>query len=99
MITFLEGFKYFAAGVVAISVPGFGLVALTFLMFCDHGPVLICFLRSALMVGTALAQVVILARAWTFLKQRRRLRLAAGLMILSIVPVPVAIVLYMRIPS
>jgi hypothetical protein len=49
--------------------------------------------------GIALAQVVILARAWTFLKQRRRLRLAAGLMILSIVPVPVAILIYMRIPA
>jgi hypothetical protein len=42
VITFLEGFKYLAAVVVALSVPGFGLVALTFLMFCDHGPFLIC---------------------------------------------------------
>jgi hypothetical protein len=99
MITFLEGFKYLAAIVVALSVPGFGLVAFSFLAFCDHGPILVCLLRMAVAAGIAFAQVLILVRAWTFLKQRRRLRLAAGLMILSIVPVPVAIVLYMRIPS
>jgi hypothetical protein len=99
MITFLEGFKYLAAVIVALSVPGFGLVAFSFLAFCDHGPILVCLLRVAVAAGIAFAQVVILVRAWTFLKQRRRLRLAAGLMILSIVPVPVAIVLYMRIPS
>jgi hypothetical protein len=84
---------------VALSVPGFGFVAFSFLAFCDHGPVLVCLLRMAVAAGIALAQLVILIRAWTFLKQRRRLRLAAGLMVLSIVPVPVAIVLYMRIPS
>jgi hypothetical protein len=55
MITFLEGFKYLAAAVVAISVPGFGLVALTFLMFCDHGPFFVCFLRMALTGGIAIA--------------------------------------------
>jgi hypothetical protein len=97
MITFLEAFKYLAAMIVALSVPGFGLVAFSFLAFCDHGPFLVCFLRMA--VGIALAQVVMLLRAWTFLKQRRRFRLAAGLMILSIVPVPVAIVIFIRIPS
>jgi hypothetical protein len=99
VIIFLEGFKYLAAVIVALSVLGFGLVAFSFLAFCDHGPFLVCFLRMAVSAGIALAQVVILVRAWTFLKQRRRLRLAAGLMILSIVPVPVAIVLYIRIPS
>ena len=67
MITFLEGFKYLAAAVVAISVPGFGLVALTFLMFCDHGPFFMCFLRMALTGGIAIAQVVVLVRAWTLL--------------------------------
>jgi hypothetical protein len=95
MITFLEGFKYLAAVIVALSVPGFGLVAFSFLAFCDHGPFLVCFLRMAVAVGIAL----VLVRAWAFLKQRRRLGLAAGLMILSIVPVPVAIVIFMRIPS
>ena len=99
MITFLEGFKYLAAAVVAISVPGFGLVALTFLMFCDHGPFLICFLRMALTGAIAIAQVVILVRAWTLLKQRQRPRLSAGLMILSILPVPLAIAIYIRIPA
>jgi hypothetical protein len=99
MTTFLEGFKYLAAVIVALSVPGFGLVAFSFLAFCDHGPFLVCFLRMAMAAGIALAQVVMLVRAWTFLKQRRRLRLAAGLMILSIVPVPVAIVIFIRIPS
>jgi hypothetical protein len=99
MTTFLEGFKYLAAVIVALSVPGFGLVAFSFLAFCDHGPFLVCFLRMAMAAGIALAQVVMLLRAWTFLKQRRRLRLAAGLMILSIVPVPVAIVIFIRIPS
>jgi hypothetical protein len=99
LITFLEVFKYLAAVIVALSVPGFGLVAFSFLAFCDHGPFLVCFLRMAVAAGIALAQVVILVRAWTFLKQRRRLRLAAGLMILSIVPVPVAILIYMRIPA
>jgi hypothetical protein len=91
MITFLEGFKYLAAGVVALSVPGFGLVALTFLMFCDHGPFFMCFLRMTLTGGIAIAQVVILVRAWTLLKRRQHPRLSAGLMILSIFPVPVAI--------
>jgi hypothetical protein len=99
MMSFLEGFKYLAAVIVALSVAGFGLVAFSFLAFCDHGPFLACFLRMEVAVGIALAQVVILVRAWTFLKQRRRLGLAAGLMILSIVPVPVAIVIFMRIPS
>jgi hypothetical protein len=99
MITFLEGFKYFAAGVVAISVPGFGLVALTFLMFCDHGPFFMCFLRMALTGGIAIAQVVILVRAWTLLKQRQHPRLSAGLMILSILPVPLAIAFYISIPA
>jgi hypothetical protein len=33
MITFLEGFKYLAAVIVALSVPGFGLVAFSFLAF------------------------------------------------------------------
>lgn len=99
MTTFLEGFKYLAAVIVALSVPGFGLVAFSFLAFCGHGPFLVCFLRMAMAAGIALAQVVMLVRAWTLLKQRRRLRLAAGLMILSIVPVPVAIVIFIRIPS
>ena len=99
MITFLEGFKYLAAGIVAISVPGFGLVALTFLMFCDHGPFFICFLRMALTGGIAIAQVVILVRAWTLLKQRQHPRLSAGLMILSILPVPLAIAFYISIPA
>jgi hypothetical protein len=45
-------------------------------------------------VGVALSQVVSLEKARTLLKQRRRLRLAASLMMLSIVPVPVAIVIY-----
>jgi hypothetical protein len=83
--------------IVALSVPGFGLVAFSFLAFCDHGPFLVCFLRMA--VGIALAQAVMLVRAWTFLKQPRSLPLAAGLLILSIVPVPVAIVIFIRIPS
>jgi hypothetical protein len=66
-------------------------------MFCDHGPVLICFLRSALMVGIALAQLAILIRAWTLLKQRQHPGLSAGLMILSIVPLPLAVVIFIRI--
>jgi hypothetical protein len=99
MITFLEGFKYLAAAVVAISVPCFGLVALTFLMFCDHGPFFMCFLRMALTGGVAIAQVVILVRAWTLLKQRQHPRLSAGLMILSILPVPLAIAIFIRIPA
>jgi hypothetical protein len=99
MIIFLEGLKYLATVVVVISVLGFGLVAFTFLAFCDHGPVLACMLRGAVPAGVALAQVLVLRKAWNLLKQRQRLGLAAGLMILSIVPVPVAIVLYMRIPA
>jgi hypothetical protein len=99
MIAFLEGFKYLAAGIVAISVLGFGLVALTFLMFCDHGPFFMCFLRMALTGGIAIAQVVILVRAWTLLKQRQHPRLSAGLMILSILPVPLAIAFYISIPA
>lgn len=99
MIAFLEVFKYLAAGVVALSVPCFGLVALTFLMFCDHGPLLMCFLRMALAGGIAVAQVVILVKAWTLLKHRQRPRLSAGLMLLSILPVPLAIAFYMHIPA
>jgi hypothetical protein len=99
MIKFLESFKYLAAVIVALSVPVFGLVAFSFLAFCDHDSALACLLRGAVTMGVALAQVLVLVRAWTFLKQRRRLRLAAGLMILSILSVPMAIVIYMRIPS
>jgi hypothetical protein len=99
MITFLEVFKYLAAGIVALSVPGFGLVALSFLMFCDHGPFIWCFLRMALAGGIAIAQVVILLKAWTLLKQRQRPRLSAGLMLLSILPVPLAIAFYISIPA
>jgi hypothetical protein len=99
MIYFLEGLKYLATIIVAISVPGFALVAFSFLAFCDHGPVLACMLRTAVAAGIALAQVLVLVMAWTLLKQRRRLGLAAGLMLLSIIPVPVALVLYMRIPA
>jgi hypothetical protein len=99
VITFLEGFKYLAAVIVALSVPGFGLVAFSFLMFCDHGPFLMCFLRMALTGGIAIVQVVLLIRAWTLLRQRQRPRLSAGLMILSILPVPLAIVIFMRIPA
>jgi hypothetical protein len=97
MFTFMEGLKYLAAVVVALSILAFGLAALTFFMFCDHGPVLMCVLRSALMVGIALAQVVILIRASALLKGRQHPRLSAGLMILSIVPLPVAIVFFIRI--
>jgi hypothetical protein len=97
MFTVLECLKYLAVVVVALSILAFGVVALTFLMFCDHGPALPCFLRAALMVGTALAQLVILIRASTLLKQRQHLRLSAGLMILSIVPLPLAIVIFIRI--
>jgi hypothetical protein len=99
MITFLEGFKYLAAVVVALSAPGFGFVALSFLLFCDHGPFLVCFLRAGLTVGIAIAQVVTLIIAWTLLKRRQRPRLSAGLMVLSILPVPLAIVIYIRIPA
>ena len=68
MITFLEVFKYLAAVVVALSVLGFGLVAFSFLAFCDHGPFLVCFLRMAMVLGFALVQVVSLVMAWTFFK-------------------------------
>jgi hypothetical protein len=53
----------------------------------------------AVAAGIALVQVVIPVRAWAYLKQRRRLRLAAGLIVLSVVPVPAAILIFMRIPS
>src|SRR5271156_1750376 len=97
MITFLELFKYLATVIVAISVLAFGLAAFSFLAFCDHGPILVCFLEMAVPVGVALSQVVSLEKARTLLKQRRRLHLAACLMILSTVPVPVAIVIFKRI--
>ena len=98
MAAFLAWFKYLATIVVALSVPGFGLVAFTFLAFCDHGPFLPCFFRAAVTAGIVLAQVATLVAAWVFLNQQR-LRAAAALMILSVVPVPVAIVLFLRIPS
>lgn len=41
MIVFREIFKYLAAVIVALSVPGFGLVAFSFLAFCDRGPALV----------------------------------------------------------
>ena len=58
MISFLEVFKFLAAVIVALSVPGFGLVAFSFLAFCDHGPFLVCFLRVVVVLGVALAQLV-----------------------------------------
>jgi hypothetical protein len=97
MFTVMECLKYLAVVVVALSILAFGLVALTFLMFCHHGPALPCFLRAALMVGTALAQLVILIRASTLLKRRQHPGLSAGLMILQIVPLPLAIVIFIRI--
>ena len=42
VIRFLEGFKYRAAVVVALSVPVFGLLAFIALVFCDSGPVSLC---------------------------------------------------------
>jgi hypothetical protein len=97
VITFLGGFKYLAAVLVALSVPAFGLVALTMLMFCDHGPVAACFLRAALIVAISVAQIISLVTAWSFLKKRHRIALSAGLMTLSVLPVLVAIFLWMRI--
>ena len=58
MITFLQDFKYPAVVTVALSMPGFGLVAFSFLAFCDHGPFLVCFLRVVVVLGVALAQLV-----------------------------------------
>jgi hypothetical protein len=40
MITFLEGFKYLAAVIVALSVPGFGLVAFPSWRFAITGRLL-----------------------------------------------------------
>jgi hypothetical protein len=40
MITFLNGFKYLAAVIVALSVPGFGLVAFSFWRFAITSPLL-----------------------------------------------------------
>jgi hypothetical protein len=51
-------FKYLAAVTVALSLPGFGLVAFSFLAFCDRGAFLVCFLRMVVVLGVALAQLV-----------------------------------------
>ncbi len=89
MIGFLGGFRYFAIVFVALSVLGSGVMALTFVMFCDYGPLSVCFARAGVVLGIAIFQIVSLVTASVLLKKQRRIRLACALMILSVAPVPV----------
>jgi hypothetical protein len=80
--------------VVVLSMGSAVVVALTFLLFCDSGPVSTCLLEGAAVIGIALVQVLIVIQGWVLLKVRRRLRLSAALLILAIVPPVVGAVLF-----
>jgi hypothetical protein len=88
--SFLKVFKFIAVVLVALCIPASILLSLTFVMFCDTGPVSACLLRSVTVLGILAAQVVSLIAGWASLK-RQRVLLAGSLMILSILPVPVAL--------
>ena len=97
MTNFLNYFKYFAAVVVGLAVPACGIAALFVLMFCDHGPVILCVVMAAVIMGFALAQVILLVRGWTLLKRRERTRRAATYIITSVVLVPLAMLIWASI--
>lgn len=91
MTSFLNVFKFVAIVLVALSVPVFGLVALTFIMFCDAGPVSACLFASGMTLGVAAAQIVSLVIGLLFLRNRSRVLLAGGLLTLSVMPIPVGL--------
>lgn len=91
MIRFLEGFKYFAAVVVALSALVLGLLAFVAVLFCDAGPVSLCFKWAASILAIPAVQVVSLVMGWRFLKKRRYIPFSAALMILSVLPMMLGI--------
>jgi hypothetical protein len=86
MIDFLEKFRYLAAVLVALCVPAFGFFALTPLFFCDAGPLSSCVRFAACIIAIPILQIASLVTSWIFLQTRRYLPVAAGLMILSVLP-------------
>jgi hypothetical protein len=85
-VSVLKGLTYPAMVIVGISVPVFGLMCLTFLMFCDHEPFLICFSRMAAAAAVPVLQIASLIKALSLIKQHRRLPLSAALMLLAGLP-------------
>jgi hypothetical protein len=86
MLGFLRIARYIGLLIVAVSVPAFFIAAVTIAMFCDHGPVSTCFLLAGAIVAILLLQVIALIATFLFVKQNRRLRLACGLLLLSVAP-------------
>jgi hypothetical protein len=86
MLGFLRIARYIGLLIVVVSVPAFLIAAGTIVMFCDHGPVSTCFLLAGAIVAILLLQIIALVAAFLFVKQNRRLRLACGLLLLSVTP-------------
>lgn len=96
MIVLLQVLKYVTVIVVVLSVAAAAFAALFFMAFCDHGPFLWCLMYAAIGPGIAFIEVALQMKAWALFKQRSRLGLSAGLMILSIVPTLVGAVVFRR---
>ena|ERR1700761_7197331 len=96
MIPLLQVFKYVTTSVVVLSVAASAFVALFFMAFCDHGPVLRCLMYAAIAPGIALIEVALQLKAWALLKQGRRPGVSSLLMFLSIVPTLVGAAVFQR---
>ena len=86
MIEILEKFKFLAVLAVVISIPISAVFALTAVAFCDVGPFSACVRFAGSVLAIPAAQIASLVVAWIFLKKKRYLRLSAGLMIVSVLP-------------
>jgi hypothetical protein len=86
VIDFLEKFRYLAAVLVVLSVPAFGVFALTPLLFCDNGPLSSCVRWAVYILGIPTFQIASLVISWILLLKRRYIPVSACLMILSVLP-------------
>jgi CBS domain containing-hemolysin-like protein len=96
MIDFLERFKYLALVIVVLSVPAFAFIAFMVILFCDSGPISLCFRVAGIIIAVPVAQVSSLVMAWIMLKKRRYIFVSAGLMLFSILPPIAGIVFFIR---
>ncbi|MGP8270876.1 MAG: hypothetical protein ACLQLH_12460 [Terracidiphilus sp.] len=88
IIDFLEYHKYSALALVVFSIPVFGILAFGTIMFCDSpGPVPTCMKVSAIFLIIPVVQIVSYAIAWMLLEMRKHIRVSAGLMVLSVLPI------------
>jgi hypothetical protein len=88
IIDFLEYHKYSALALAVFSIPVFGFLAVGTIMFCDApgaGPT--CMKVSALFLIIPVLSIVSYAIAWMLLEMRKHIRVSAGLMALSVLPI------------